>query len=140
MFFRRACPKIVLHPAIKRAPLDEVYLDTTYLNPQVRVVRSPLLSLLEILTRHGWPLQYCFPPQPIVIDSVSALVKTLVLGSSSTAAPAPTGLAGWVKRDEREESVREREEKARIKGSKTLIAVGTYSIGKERIVKGASSF
>lgn len=87
----------------------------------------------------GLLLQYCFPPQPIVIDSVSALVKTLVLGSSSTAAPPPTGLAGWVKRDESEEGVREREEKARIKGSKTLIAVGTYSIGKERIVKGASS-
>jgi DNA cross-link repair 1A protein len=116
-----ACPKIVLHPEIARAPLDEVYLDTTYLNPH-----------------------YCFPPQPVVIDSVSKLAKSLVLGTgtdtgsaagSSTAAP-PSGLAGWVTRDESETAQKEREEKARLRGSRTLVAVGTYSIGKERIVKG----
>lgn len=33
---RRACPKHILHPAVARGKLDEVYLDTTYLNPQVR--------------------------------------------------------------------------------------------------------
>lgn len=123
---RSACPKIVLHPEVQKAPLDEVYLDTTYLNPH-----------------------YCFPPQPVVIDSVSKLTKSLVLGAGagfggsaagpSTVAP-PSGLAGWVKRDESEAAQKEREEKARLRGSRTLVAVGTYSIGKERIVKGPFVF
>jgi DNA cross-link repair 1A protein len=30
-----SCPEMVLHPAIKDKKLDVVYLDTTYLNPQV---------------------------------------------------------------------------------------------------------
>lgn len=122
--FGSACPKIVLHPEIAKAPLDEVYLDTTYLNPH-----------------------YCFPPQPVVINSVSKLAKTLVLGDGASsgdasgslkAPPAPSGLAKWVTRDESEAAQKEREDKARLRGSRTLVAVGTYSIGKERIVKGTS--
>lgn len=103
---------MILHPEVAKAPLDEVYLDTTYLNPQ-----------------------YCFPPQPVVIASVSKLARSLVLGGAGAAGPA-AGLAGWVKRDESAEANLEREEKARLRGSRTLVAVGTYSIGKERIVKG----
>lgn len=48
------CPKHVLHPAVARAPLDTVYLDTTYLNPQ-----------------------YCFPPQPLVVDACAQLAKKI---------------------------------------------------------------
>ncbi|GMK55095.1 hypothetical protein CspeluHIS016_0201510 [Cutaneotrichosporon spelunceum] len=50
----RACPKHVLHPAVARAPLDTIYLDTTYLNPQ-----------------------YCFPPQPLVIAACAELAKKI---------------------------------------------------------------
>ncbi|BEJ12399.1 hypothetical protein CspHIS471_0208590 [Cutaneotrichosporon sp. HIS471] len=50
----RACPKHVLHPAVARAPLDTIYLDTTYLNPQ-----------------------YCFPPQPLVIEACAELAKKI---------------------------------------------------------------
>ncbi|CAK9784535.1 unnamed protein product [Cutaneotrichosporon oleaginosum] len=50
----RACPKHVLHPAVARAPLDTIYLDTTYLNPQ-----------------------YCFPPQPLVIEACAQLAKKI---------------------------------------------------------------
>lgn len=52
-----SCPKHVLHPAVARAPLDTVYLDTTYLNPQ-----------------------YCFPPQPLVIEACAALARRAALG------------------------------------------------------------
>jgi DNA cross-link repair 1A protein len=51
----RASPKHILHPAIKKAALDEVYLDTTYLNPN-----------------------YCFPPQPVVIESVAGLTHAIL--------------------------------------------------------------
>ena len=50
----RACPAQATHKAIRNAcPLDAIYLDTTYLNPQ-----------------------YCFPPQPQVIKACADLVTS----------------------------------------------------------------
>lgn len=50
----RACPAQATHKAIQNAcPLDAIYLDTTYLNPQ-----------------------YCFPPQPQVIKACADLVTS----------------------------------------------------------------
>jgi DNA cross-link repair 1A protein len=53
----RACPQMVLHPAIVGKKIDTCYLDTTYLNPQ-----------------------YCFPPQPLVIDACATLAKRSIFG------------------------------------------------------------
>lgn len=160
----RANPKMVLHPAIARAPINTCYLDTTYLNPK-----------------------YCFPPQPLVINACATLARRNVVGESEDApslkavlqgsAIGVSGVAGMtcgggrkvtLKTEdggEREIEVEIKDEKGerekqmmqgwlvkkeegvkeevkedlgevgkRVKG-RTLVVVGTYSIGKERIVK-----
>ena len=165
----RACPKMVLHPAIAKAKIDTCYLDTTYLNPK-----------------------YCFPPQPQVIEACAALARKTAIGVSELALSldeikpdikhdakfdikpdvnavrevleeqSKAIMAGWlVKREsdddfkpdlgleghvktEDSEDVKPKLEadqlvdaKVKPKG-RTLIVMGTYSIGKERIVKGVS--
>ncbi|KLT45132.1 hypothetical protein CC85DRAFT_322715 [Cutaneotrichosporon oleaginosum] len=97
----RACPKHVLHPAVARAPLDTIYLDTTYLNPQ-----------------------YCFPPQPLVIEACAQLAKKIAFDERSV-----TMMEGWLKKHPSMEG------KAPKPKGRVLVLVGTYSIGKERIVK-----
>ncbi|KAJ9093573.1 hypothetical protein QFC19_008302 [Naganishia cerealis] len=140
----RACPEMVLHPAIKDKKLDVVYLDTTYLNPQ-----------------------YCFPPQPLVIAACANLAKRTVLGTGTSDAPevkmengeepdikpylegqADAGMQEKGKRLMQDWLVKQEEEvKAETGGTngtepkkrgRTLVIMGTYSIGKERIVKGVA--
>ncbi|RDX51252.1 DRMBL-domain-containing protein [Lentinus brumalis] len=109
----RACPQHVLHPAVKGKRIDHVYLDTTYLDPK-----------------------YCFPPQPLVISACAELAKRLVQGKSVEEAPSgdgkPRTMAGWFTRVEKSDNGKE---KATAAPEKILVVVGTYSIGKERIVK-----
>ncbi len=136
---------MVLHPAVARAKIDTCYLDTTYLNPK-----------------------YCFPPQPQVIDACAILARKTVLGLPETAPlipeikpdikpdlsldikPDPAALQeiseerskalmkGWlVKRED--DFKDELLELKIIKPKRTLVVMGTYSIGKERIVKGMFS-
>nr|XP_031858424.1 uncharacterized protein CI109_006187 [Kwoniella shandongensis]KAA5525496.1 hypothetical protein CI109_006187 [Kwoniella shandongensis] len=145
----RACPKMVLHPAIARAPIHTCYLDTTYLNPK-----------------------YCFPPQPQVIEACASLARKTVVGLSETAPkledvkpqmymkveegaelktdPAEEEerskamMEGWlVKKEEEGDMDGEVKEELKDVGDmapmkkkgRTLVVMGTYSIGKERIVK-----
>ncbi|KAK8849727.1 hypothetical protein IAR55_005062 [Kwoniella newhampshirensis] len=144
----RACPKMVLHPAIARAPIHTCYLDTTYLNPK-----------------------YCFPPQPQVIEACASLARKTVVGLSETAPkledvkpqmymkveegaevkadPAEEEerskamMEGWlVKKEEGDIDGDVKEELKEVgdtgavkKKGRTLVVMGTYSIGKERIVK-----
>ncbi|WWC73626.1 uncharacterized protein I206_107598 [Kwoniella pini CBS 10737] len=138
----RANPKMVLHPAISRAPIHTCYLDTTYLNPK-----------------------YCFPPQPQVINACASLARKIVVGMSATAPdfkvlepkvyikaeegqeikPDPSELAerskammaSWlVKKEENGDVKDELKDINDVKPKgRTLVVMGTYSIGKERIVK-----
>nr|XP_019043488.1 DNA cross-link repair 1A protein [Kwoniella bestiolae CBS 10118]OCF22418.1 DNA cross-link repair 1A protein [Kwoniella bestiolae CBS 10118] len=137
----RACPKMVLHSAIARAPVHTCYLDTTYLNPK-----------------------YCFPPQPQVIDACASLARKMVVGISLNAPdfqamqpkvyikaeegqeikPDPAELAerskammaGWLVKKEDSDVKEELKDINDIKPKgRTLVVMGTYSIGKERIVK-----
>ncbi|EKM50682.1 uncharacterized protein PHACADRAFT_166360 [Phanerochaete carnosa HHB-10118-sp] len=103
----RASPQHVMHPAVRGKRIDTVYLDTTYLDPK-----------------------YCFPPQSEVISACAELARRIVLDESSHVDTA---------RNSRVDdffSVHEKpKEKEVAKTERTLVIVGTYSIGKERIVK-----
>ncbi|PSR72470.1 hypothetical protein PHLCEN_2v11684 [Hermanssonia centrifuga] len=103
----RASPQHVMHPAVKGKRIDHVYLDTTYLDPK-----------------------YCFPPQSQVISACAELARRIVLGEPLKGDGKKNGrVDGWF-------SVQDRhKEKEVSKSGKILVVVGTYSIGKERIVK-----
>ncbi|KAH9832571.1 DRMBL-domain-containing protein [Rhodofomes roseus] len=106
----RASPAHVNHPAIKGKRIDHCYLDTTYLDPK-----------------------YCFPPQPQVIPACAELARRIVAGiplhEDAARAKQNRTMDRWVttsgvKTEQKEQGI-----------GRTLVVVGTYSIGKERIVK-----
>ncbi|PVG04912.1 DRMBL-domain-containing protein [Serendipita vermifera] len=112
----RACPQQAMHPEIRGKRLDLVYLDTTYLDPK-----------------------YCFPPQRMVIDACTELAVRIVKNGGDTnllEAKSSGGLKNYVKSwlggGESEEAPKE-EEEAPV--DSVLVVVGTYTIGKERVVK-----
>ncbi|KAG9100370.1 hypothetical protein FRC06_004202 [Ceratobasidium sp. 370] len=116
----RACPAHALHPAIQGQRIDIVYLDTTYLSPK-----------------------YCFPPQSMVIDACAQLAKQYVLGEKIKSLPVvplkQTTMGGWFKPSPKLAARLESQsfsEPARVKNQKVLVVVGTYTIGKERVLKG----
>ncbi|KIJ61948.1 hypothetical protein HYDPIDRAFT_176722 [Hydnomerulius pinastri MD-312] len=107
----RASPRHVLHPAVKGKHIDHIYLDTTYLDPK-----------------------YIFPPQPLVISACAELARRLVAGEVIS----PPDASG--KRNSTMDSWMNPSTSGEGKGRQTpqeriLVIVGTYSIGKERIVK-----
>ncbi|KZV96408.1 DRMBL-domain-containing protein [Exidia glandulosa HHB12029] len=105
----RASPAHVLHPAIKGKKLDLVYLDTTYLNAKV-------------------------------IEACAELAKQIVDGAATE--NGGSGVQGsmdlWCKSTKGKEKACDDDSsgaRAVKDKSKLLVVVGTYSIGKERIVK-----
>ncbi|TFK51849.1 DRMBL-domain-containing protein [Heliocybe sulcata] len=63
--------------------------------------------------------KYCFPPQPLVISACAELARRIVSGRSTSSQGADTkGQSHTIE-----------------SSNKILIVIGTYSIGKERIVK-----
>lgn len=127
----RASPAHLHHPALKGKKVDICYLDTTYLNPR-----------------------YCFPAQEQVVDACAELIKcrvegdreALMRGSGGGAQLVRQGemMKGWLSKAKKEEDEDEDSKSALalpdVKPAKPaerlLVMVGTYSIGKERIVKG----
>ncbi|KZT25277.1 DRMBL-domain-containing protein [Neolentinus lepideus HHB14362 ss-1] len=110
----RASPKHILHPAVKDKRIDHVYLDTTYLDPK-----------------------YCFPPQPLVISACAELARRIVSGRSVSGQEAhlkgqSRTMTSWLMSQDKAITSSTVEVDA---SAKVLVVVGTYSIGKERIVK-----
>ncbi|TFY72280.1 hypothetical protein EVG20_g712 [Dentipellis fragilis] len=105
-----AAPQHVLHPSVKGKRLDCIYLDTTYLNPK-----------------------YTFPSQAQVISACADLAKKVVSGESVAAAIRANGNTKTM--DDWFTIIPKSEDKGSVKIQRTLVVVGTYSIGKERVVK-----
>ncbi|KAL0953366.1 hypothetical protein HGRIS_004603 [Hohenbuehelia grisea] len=101
----RASPQHILHPAVAGKRIDHVYLDTTYLDPK-----------------------YTFPPQPQVISACAELARRLVNGEGGH---AKSTMETWMNSSPNKAVAKSKSKE----GYGTLIVVGTYSIGKERIVK-----
>ncbi|KAH9056723.1 DNA cross-link repair protein pso2/snm1 [Lactarius vividus] len=101
----RASPQHTLHPSVKDKRIDIIYLDTTYLNPR-----------------------YLFPAQAQVISACAELSKRLVSGQGSVEDDNGT-VSKWFT------LIPKSQARGDVKLANTLIVVGTYTIGKERIVK-----
>ncbi|KAI5479822.1 hypothetical protein MNV49_002634 [Pseudohyphozyma bogoriensis] len=113
----RASPAHLNHPSMLNKRIDIVYLDTTYLDSK-----------------------YCFPAQELVIEACQELVRSRVVDGDEAAfgGKAAGMLKGWLgkaKVEKKEEDGEEVNVKPKKK-ERLLVVVGTYSIGKERIVKG----
>jgi DNA cross-link repair 1A protein len=105
----RAEEKHLRHPLLKGQRLDEVYLDTTYLDPK-----------------------YAFPPQKSVIDACAEMCVAINSGKEiKTAESGGGGLGGFLTQTQVPSTTKPLKDKGRL-----LIVVGTYSIGKERIAVG----
>ncbi|KAJ7035614.1 DNA cross-link repair protein pso2/snm1 [Mycena alexandri] len=102
----RASPQHTMHPAVKGKHMDHVYLDTTYLD-----------------------LKYTFPPQPLVISACAELAKHIAAGKSLGGA-APK-MDSWLATAPSIDT----KGKHKAQTERILMVVGTYSVGKERIVK-----
>jgi len=110
----RADPRHVHHPAIRGKYLDAVYLDTTYLkyyHDLASLINSP---------------KYAFPFQEDVIEACAQKCQILSDEEPAAAESALGAMANWVKAPFQSDKPRGR----------LLVVVGTYSIGKERIVVG----
>ncbi|KAJ3536521.1 hypothetical protein NMY22_g6007 [Coprinellus aureogranulatus] len=106
----RASPRHVLHPAVKGKWIDHVYLDTTYLDPK-----------------------YTFPPQAQVVSACADLATKLASGHP--VAGKASGVFSWLTSST---SNGPSSKSTKEPSKPVLFVVGTYSIGKERIVKGTS--
>ncbi|KAH7913856.1 DRMBL-domain-containing protein [Hygrophoropsis aurantiaca] len=110
----RASPRHVLHPAVKGRYIDHIYLDTTYLDHK-----------------------YTFPPQPLVISACAELARRIVSGEAISPADSSgkrmLTMDTWISAQPKKETKKEGEQPP--PQQRILVVVGTYSIGKERIVK-----
>lgn len=143
---------MVLHPAVARARIDTCYLDTTYLNPKYCFPPQPQVieACATLARRTVLGISDNAPP----LDEAKAEIKPEVYGEAEyQQEKAKEMMQGWlVKKEEGDADVKLEnavklengtevkdeplvEVKAKPKG-RTLVVMGTYSIGKERIVKG----
>ena len=153
---------MVLHPAVSRARIDTCYLDTTYLNPKYCFPPQPQVieACATLARRTVLGMSEKAPP----LDQAKEEIKPEVYGEAEyQQEKAKEMMQGWLVKKEDEEEVKTEdgvklepgvkmengvkvegikdeplvEVKAKPKG-RTLVVMGTYSIGKERIVKGQS--
>ena len=139
---------MVLHPAIARAKIDTCYLDTTYLNPKYCFPPQPQVieACANLARRTVLGISETAPPME---DNKDDLKPDLHAAKIEEQERSKEMMEGWLVKKEdvvgvkaedgMEGEVKEElvELKPKPKG-RTLVVMGTYSIGKERIVKGVS--
>ncbi|KIR42093.1 DNA cross-link repair 1A protein [Cryptococcus deuterogattii 99/473] len=160
----RANPQMVLHPAIARAPINTCYLDTTYLNPKYCFPPQPLVinACATLARRHVVGESEDAPSLEAVqqgsVIGVSGMTSTTHSGGRKVTLKTENGgereievevkeekgekekqmMQGWLVKKEEKVKEEVKEESGQVgkrAKSRTLVVVGTYSIGKERIVK-----
>ncbi|KAI7877093.1 DNA repair metallo-beta-lactamase-domain-containing protein [Mucor mucedo] len=107
----RASPRMCLHPLIRQPdnpPINCLYLDTTYLNPQ-----------------------YAFPAQEECIHAVCELVKRELNPEKEIETKKASLLDNWIKKTP--DPMNLLNPSSTPNKSRVLIVVGTYTIGKERV-------
>ncbi len=137
---------------MQRAKIDTCYLDTTYLNPRYCFPPQPQVieACASLARRTVLGLSDNAPPLPDSKDDV----KDGILNEAEE--QGKDLISGWlVKREEgvktelddgngpmdgiTETAALDTDVKVEKKKGRTLVVMGTYSIGKERIVKGERS-
>lgn len=123
----RATPQQLLHPAVRGKKIDSLYLDTTYLSPK-----------------------YAFPSQEDVIEACAHVCRDLAgLLPSGTENPVAearnaSAMSKFLNQKSAEAVIKSGDNDPttttttgpKKPRSRLLVVVGTYSIGKERIVLG----
>lgn len=107
----RASPRMCLHPLLcqpDNPPINCLYLDTTYLNPQ-----------------------YAFPAQEECINAVCELVEQELNPEKELGIKKASLLDNWIKKTP--DPMNLLKPSTTPNKSRVLIVVGTYTIGKERV-------
>ena len=135
----RASPVHLENPALKDKTLDIIYLDTTCASRPRRPADRPDCNP-----------RYQFPAQEQVIDACADLIRARVegdkdamrrgLGGDGSRERSESLMKGWLAGAKKEEPDADAAALALAnakpaKEERILVLIGTYSIGKERIVK-----
>lgn len=155
----RACPAHVLHPAIAGKKIDTVYLDTTYLNPQYCFPPQPLVIAACADLARRTVLGYKAAELGAAVKTEAGDeedVKPYLAGQEGANFDEKGRelMANWLVNEDEKVKTDGDDDVKPTKGRRTLVIMGyvssvseatvnadlqkrrTYSIGKERIVKG----